>query len=76
MLAAQHGPLSQPDDWHLPEMHAIVPMPHLCPQAPQLLGSFARSAQPRPHTTVFAAQAHVPLVHTPPGPHELSQEPQ
>jgi len=76
MLPAQHGPPSQPMDWHWPDLHVLTTIAHLCPQAPQLLGSLARSAQPRPHMTAVAAQVHTPLLQTPPDPHEFSHEPQ
>ena len=76
VLPPQHGPPSQLMDRHCPDLHDVAPIPHLCPQAPQLLGSFARSAQPRPHMTAVEAQVHTPELHAPPDPQELSQEPQ
>jgi hypothetical protein len=60
----------------MPELQATLPIAHLIPQPPQLLGSVPKIAQPPGQLTAPAEHTHAPLTHVPPVPQETPHMPQ
>jgi hypothetical protein len=58
---------------HVPALH-VAPLPHECPQAPQLFGSVCSSTHAPLHETSPLGHAHAPFWHVVPPSHAVRLE--